>query len=103
MYWFRQLFLQLVKAGAGGHGGSDADNFRIIFRQLDQGFRRIPWSKLGGLGLLEGRLFTSGQVEGGLGVVADLVFLSDRISLALSRGNVDQHGTDVLVGFLKGC
>ena len=97
----RQLFLQLVKAGAGGHGGSDADNFRIIFRQLDQGFGEYL-GVAGGLGLVGRQALTSGQVEGGLGVVADLVFLSDRISLALSRGNVDQHGTDVLVGFLKG-
>ena len=96
-----QGLLEQVEAGAGGHGGGNAHHCRVLLTELDQGLakylavaRRFRFA--GGVSL------AGCQVEGTLGVVANLIGLRIGVTLALSGGHMHQHGPFSAMGLLKG-
>ena len=93
--------LEQIQARAGGHGGGDAHHAGIVFADLHQRLAK-HLAPAGRLGLAGGVGLARGQVEGALGVVADLVGLGVGIALALGGGHVHQNRAFVAVGCLKG-
>ena len=96
----RQLGLEFIQAGAGGHSGRDRHNSRIVFRKCNQGFCK-NFGVAGRRGLVGRFGLARCQVKGILSVVTHLIFFRDRVALAFGGGHVDEHRALLLVTFAE--